>query len=286
MDSIYTNHQKRIKLNSINDATNLWIFGDVHRDAESCDANRWQWFLNKARKDDPEKTWYLGMGDYNDYASYSEQKALKNSNLHETTIEKFDRMVRQDVEFITDEMKQMEGRTLGLIEGNHTWEFTSGQTATELMCEIMKTTYLGFLTHYTLTFEFSGGKSSNVYIVACHGKAGGKRIGTSINQVEDMKAIFPAADIYIMGHNHDRGAWPVDVLIPTASGGKTHIKQKRQFLCRSGSFLKAYEKGKGGYVTGRLLRPADLGALKLIIGFHRDKSDGQDRVITDIEAII
>lgn len=285
MDNIYTNYQRKIELKSLSDKVNIWFFGDVHRDAEACDADRWKWFLERSQKDDPENTYYFGMGDFNDYASYTERKHIKNGELHETTIAKFDRMAKEDVEFIADEMKHMKGKMLGLIEGNHTWEFTSGQTATELLCERMESPYLGWLTHYTISFSFPGGKGLNVYIVACHGKAGGKRVGASINQLEDMKTIFPAADIYAMGHNHDRGAWPVDVLLPVTGKSGVKIKQKRQFLCRSGSFLKAYEKGKGGYVTNRLLRPADLGALKLTIGFHRDYTDG-DRIITDIEAII
>lgn len=285
MDFIFTKFQKVIELDNLDKQLNLWFFGDVHRDAEACDADRWKYFLKKARKDDPDNTYYMGLGDYHDFASYSEQKAIKNSSLHDQTIEKFNRVVMDDIDFFCDEIKQMRGRLLGLVEGNHTWQFLDNTTATQVMAEKMETNYLGWLTHFTLTLEWKG-KMQNIYIVACHGRAGGKRIGTSINQVEDMKAIFPAADIYIMGHNHDRGAWPVDVLIPSRGKKGISIKQKRQFLCRSGSFLKAYEAGKSGYVTSRLLRPADLGALKIRVGLHRDRKDGSDRLITDIEAVV
>jgi hypothetical protein len=285
MDALYTTKQKRIILPKIKDTINLYLFGDVHRDAENCDADRWKYFLKQSKKDDEESTYYLGLGDYHDFASYSEQKAIKNSGLHETTMLRLNKMVRQDVEFFTDEIKHMKGKVLGFVEGNHTWEFENGQTATQLLCEKMETEYLGWITHYTLTFQIHS-RVQNVYIVACHGKAGGKRAGASINQVEDLKVIFPAADIYVMGHDHNRGAWPIDVLLPYNGQNGVRIKQKRQFLCRSGSFLKGYESGKGGYVASRLLRPADLGALKLIIGFHRSQKDGDDRMITDIKAVI
>ena len=282
---IYTTKHKEIELNGFKDYINLYMFGDVHRDAENCDADRWKWFLEKAKEDDPDKTYYLGLGDYHDFASYSEQKAIKNSKLHETTMARLNKMVKQDVDFFCDEIKHMKGKLLGLIEGNHTWTFDdNGKTATQVMCEQMECPYMGWLSHLTITFKIYN-KRQSVYIVACHGRAGGKRAGASINQVEDMKVIFPAADIYVQGHDHNRGAWPIDVLLPTP--GRDHkLKQKRQFLCRSGSFLKGYESGKSNYVTSRLLRPADLGALKMVISFHRDSKDGVDRIITDIQAVI
>lgn len=279
METIYTVHKKVIKLKSWNDIVPIWFFGDVHRDAVACDKERWKWFLKKSEQD--KEAYYMGMGDYHDLASSREQVHLNRNDLHETTMETLDEVVEKNNRDFCVEIKQMRGRLLGLMDGNHNWRFPNGSTASEDLANRMGCEHLGWLTHFTLLFK-SGGKVQSVHIVACHGRAGGKRIGTSINQVEDMKAIFPIADIYIMGHNHDRGAWPIDVLYPTAGG---QIKQKRQFLCRSGSFLKAYEKGRSNYATGMLLRPADMGALKLNIGFHRDREEG-DRIITDIEAVI
>lgn len=290
METIYTTHSSRIRLDSFNDSVNLWAFGDVHRDAIGCDDGRWKHFLKKAAQDDPDKTYYIGMGDYHDLASAREQKHLNRDDLHETTMDTLDELVQKRNRGFAEEIKQMRGKLLGLIDGNHNWRFPNGVTSSEDLANRMGCEHLGWLCHYTITFEIGGPdtkkpKSVNVHILACHGKAGGKRAGASINQVEDMKSIFPIADIYIMGHDHHRGAWPVDILHPVSNKGKTVIKQKRQFLCRSGSFLKGYEPGTSNYVTGRLLRPSDLGALKLTIGFHRDQSDG-DRIITDIQALI
>ena len=281
METIYTTSRTEIDLEKLSRGIGIWFFGDVHRDATSCDEKRWKWFLEKAAKDDPEYTYYFGMGDYHDLASSREQQHLNRNDLHETTMESLDELVEKNNRKFAEEIKQMRGKLLGLIDGNHNWRFCNGVTASEDLANRMGAPHLGWLNHHTLSFRFNG-KGQNVYIVACHGRAGGKRVGTSINQVEDMKAIFPMADIYIMGHNHDRGAWPMDILYPTVNGD---IKQKRQFMCRSGSFKKAYETGKSAYEVGRLLRPADLGALKLNISFHRDRGKS-DRIITDIEAVI
>ena len=89
-----------------------------------------------------------------------------------------------------------------------------------------------------------------------------------------------------MGHDHQRAAHPVNVLIPQSGKDKFFIKQKRQYLCRSGSFLKGYQDGSNSYEVFRLYKPNDLGALKMTINFHRDQKDGLDRMITDIHSEI
>ena len=288
MERVYRTITKTIKINAFSEKINLWCFGDIHRFTKSCDEERWKHFLSEAKKDHNENTYYLGLGDYTDFASSSEQKALK-SEMHEQTIDDFGEIVQKRNRVLSTEMSFMKGNVLGLVDGNHGWVFHDGTTGTEDLANRLNTEYLGWLCHYTLKISVptkSKPRIQSIYIVACHGKAGGKTAGNSINQVDDLKHIFPIADLYIMGHDHQRLARPVSVLVPSYDGkGDTFIRQKRQFLCSSGSFKKAYVPDSAGYEVGRLLRPADLGALKLEISFHRDMSEG-DRVITDIKAII
>ena len=113
-------------------------------------------------------------------------------------------------------------------------------------------------------------------------------MGSSINAVDDMTRVINNADIYAMGHDHQRSATPKTVLSinNNSADGKVLLKQKRQFLVRSGSFQKSYEKDKSGYAQGRLMRPADLGAVRLNISTHRDTKDMVNSVILDIEGVI
>jgi hypothetical protein len=267
-------------------------FGDVHRDTPSCDEERWKWFLHCSQQYPQDKTYYLGMGDFNDFASAKEQKIIRNSDLHDQTRDKFDEIAKKDNRRIAKEIDFMRGRLWGLLDGNHNWIFKDSTTGVQDLCERMQTEYMGWLSHITLKiniFNKTGTSRSakttsiNMYIIACHGKAGGKLAGTTINQVEDLKRIFPVADIYLMGHDHQRGAWPTSVLIPGVNGAS--IKQKRQFLCRTGSFRKGYSDGVSGYEVGRLLRPSDLGAVVFSVKIHRDRKE-TDRLILDIKSIV
>ncbi len=285
MINTYKTFQKAYPLDGFSDYYDIYFFGDIHRFAKSCDVERWRYFLKKSKaaaEQRPDRTLFIGMGDYDDFASTREKADL--AKMHETTIESLEEMTEKRTRLIAFEMKHMRGRTIGLVEGNHHWLYANGTTTTMELADRLETDYLGWLCHYTLTFQM-GNKRMAVYMVLCHGKAGGKRAGASINQVEDMKSIFPAADIYCMGHNHQREAKPVSVLIPTHGKSTYALKQKRQFLCRSGSFKKAYEANTAGYEISRLLNPADLGAIKLRISFHKDMKEGE-RIITDITAEI
>jgi hypothetical protein len=225
------------------------------------------------------------------FASSKEQRFIHSGELHPDTVEDFDDMVQKRNRVLAAEMSFMKPNILGLIEGNHSWTFKNGHTSTEDLAERLDTEALGWLCHYTLRVVIKYSKESNkfinVYILACHGKAGGKTAGASVNQLDDVARIFPLSDIIIQGHDHQRFARPVSILVPTQhKNGEMKLKQKRQFLCRSGSFKKAYNPDSSGYEVGRLLRPADLGALFLEIGFHRDQKDGEDYIITDIVATV
>ena len=291
----YTYKTKQITIPcQLNDKHKLIPFGDVHRDTLGCDEDRWQWFLKKSETTTIENpsTWFLSMGDTHDFGSFSEVKKIKASALHQTTMEKFDMMAQEDNRKFCQEIGFMRGKMLGFIEGNHGWVMSDGKTANEDLAERMGSESLGWLCHYTLNFVFKdrGGSgkytTQNVYIVACHGKAGGKTAGNSVNQVDWMRNIFPAADIYIMAHDHERWVRPVNVLMPVIAKGGIKLKQKRQLLCRSGSFLKGYHDGASSYTVAGLFRPSDLGSIQIDISFHRDQRDGEDRIITDIHGIV
>ena len=144
---------------------------------------------------------------------------------------------------------------------------------------------LGWLSVIVVRLFESRGHSQSFSIFACHGSGGGKLLGTSINKVVDMQQIIPNADIYVQGHDHQRMAVPKSVIQIQYNNGFENgfqLKQKRQYFIRSGSFQKSYEKDKSGFAQGRLMKPADLGAVYMNISTHRTK----DVLILDIESIV
>jgi len=267
------------------DPITLWFFGDMHLDTKNCDRERWEYFRKKAQDTMDENTYFIGMGDYHDFASTREKRFLDGDGVHESTRQRFDEMAEKNNRELAAEISFMRGRILGFLVGNHSWVFQTGKTSTEDLAERLGTKEMGWLCHYTLMFRMKN-RNLNlaVHLVLCHGKAGGKTFGITINQVGDLKTIFPVADIYVMGHDHQRAAHPTSVLVPWSTNDGFKIKQKRQYLCRSGCFVKAYQDGSDSYEIFKLYRPSDLGALKMTISFHRDQKEGKERIITDISA--
>jgi hypothetical protein len=286
MNLIYTTHQKVIEIDKTPAHITLHFFGDVHRDS-SCDVDRWRSFLNRTKETQDDYTFYIGMGDYHDFASMSEQKKLLSAGLHETTMENIDSTVERMNRAFCLEISHMKGKLLGMIEGNHSWTFVNtGRTSTEDIASRMECDYLGWLTHYTLVFRLPNVSAISFYIVACHGRAGGKTYGVTLNQVSELKNIFPISDLFVMGHDHQRVADPISVLIPVRGKENYRIKQKEQLLCRSGSFKKSYEPGRGGYEMSRLLKPANLGALQVNVDINRIRTNGDDYLQAELSAIV
>jgi hypothetical protein len=279
MDHTYKIVKKTIEWKTA-DIFKLSFFGDVHYDAESCDRDRFAKFLRQARE---ENSHVFGMGDYFDFASAREQKALHTAGLHETTIEGFDGIVQSRNREMVAKLKDI--NILGLVGGNHTWKLANGYYADEDLADRLKTEYLGWLCVYCITFRFTGNKSVSLYFVLCHGTGGGKLPGTSINKIDDLKRIFPFADIYAMGHDHQRGCWPTSTLWPHNDGpGTLKIKEKRQYPIRTGSFMKSYQDNSSQYTTSGLMRPADLGGVRLNIKFTTKRNTSA--IGMDIESIV
>jgi hypothetical protein len=262
-------------------------FGDIHRDSELCDVERWQNFLRRCRDEDDAWTRYLLMGDPNEFASSSERLILSNPKLHESTKRMMEKTAGDDNNELISEIMFMKGRMLGVIEGNHRWEFMDGTTSDQRIATALKSKFLGGLCCIRVIITQEG-RTVNVDIVATHGKAGGKTAGATINQMDELRRIFPLADIYCGGHDHKRGVWPESTLLLQNSGrrGKMILKQKRQLLCRTGSFLRGYVDGEESYVADRLLRPCELGTIKLEITVKRDRSGGMDSTIADIHGLV
>jgi hypothetical protein len=262
-------------------------FGDIHRDSHACDEDRWKNFLKDCKANHDANTYYLGMGDYNDFASYSERKVLRN--LHESTSIKMDGWALRDVDRLASELEFMRGNLIGLIHGNHEWQFLDGDLATEKLCAKLGCKFLGYATYVRISAPMKG-KSGNRWsmdIFASHGKGGGQLLGSPYNNVEKMEKIFPNADIYLMGHDHHKGAISKTKLIAEGQheSEELTVKQRRQWFGRTGSFLRGWIDNEPSYVVGAMYPPTDLGTIRFNAKVSRNRKDGVDRVVKDITCV-
>lgn len=277
-EGCFTLHRVSIPVHNLNKPTYLIPYGDIHRFAPLCDVDKWLEFCKEysTKKD----TLFLGMGDYDDLASMSERKALNSCDLHEATLDTFDRIYAERCEKLAKELSFMKGKLVGLLEGNHYGVFMNGMTTTQKLCELLNCKYLGCSAFIRLSFIL-GGKASSIDIWANHGTAASRTLGSSISSVEKMEQVAEA-DIYLSGHDHRKyAALKAKLRLGTGNGG-IRLNQRQILLGRTGSFLKGYVEGEPSYIARRALPPTDLGVIEIELKMHRKRVNGGEDFHVDI----
>jgi hypothetical protein len=265
-------HIYKIHVETINDVINIVPFGDIHRFAPLCNVEKWYESIERMKSLDHDNTYFLGMGDYDDLMSASERAVFDNPKIHESTRETLDDFASAKTFELAKELDFMKGRIIGMLGGNHYYEFPSGMTSDHKLCEHLNTTYLGVSSVIRLSVsQGKRGSSSSLDIWAHHGMGASRLVGGSINRVEQMREGMHC-DVYLMGHDHQRAAVPVDLLVPSGGGaGVFRVKRKTQWLCRTGSFLNAYQDGKASYIVDAARGPVNQGHIELQVSLNREE---------------
>jgi len=282
-DSLFTTHRYEIPIAKYNEDYYLAVFSDVHRFAHNCDVDRWHEYLNYCKKLQKEtgRVYFLGLGDYDDMASTSERDLFFRAKLHDTTVKTLDDVADNRVKEFIKELDFMKDRLLGLIEGNHYYQFDSGQTSTMKMCDALKCKYLGGVSIVRLAFKYGVNdcrKITSLDIYAHHTagarSGGGRREGSSLNKIEDMAHVWDA-DIYLAGHDHKFNlGMPATMYLDQ----KMRVKQKERLLVRTGSYQKGYVPDTKGYVPSFSGKANFLGSPIIILRPTRDERGGEDTI--------
>lgn len=236
-------------------------FGDVHLDAPTHSKDKWHEFLEWAEAKG-DRAYFVGMGDYLDFMSSSERRSFINGDYHDSTKSTLEELADKHVEQFYCDIKFMQGRLIGLIEGNHYFQYSSGITSTQKLCEMLKCPYLGCLTFSRLRFRWKSNKTATLDVYAHHGKGAARLLGGSLNRVQQMSEAVEA-DIYLMGHDHKGPVAFNPRMRLEKCGNNLCIVERKQFFGRTGSFLRGYVPGQVSYVADGCLNPANLGVTKI-----------------------
>lgn len=260
-DSKCTTHRVVVPFENLHETQYLLPFGDIHRDSKNCHVQMWKEYCKWAAL--KPRSLFLGMGDYFDGFSDSERRGLNHAELHDSSNESLDDWARGKVEQFANEIGFMKGRVVGLLEGNHFYEFADGTTSTQYLCQLLGCKFLSWVSLVRLVYEYTkGNKTSAIDIFACHGKGASRLVGGSLNTVQQMQEIADA-DIYLMGHDHKKSIAMTTRLGLNNAGPGVHLKDKKKVYARTGSFLMGYAEDRPSYVAKALLTPNDLGTVKI-----------------------
>lgn len=222
--------------------------------------------------------WFLGMGEYLDSASYS-QRAIYNQ-LRDSEKIKEDDKIRKQADELLGLIGFTKGRWIGLIEGDHRWDFVTGRSVDQYIARGLGCDFLGTSTLLRLKLDHivpRGHDEADCIVYAHHGVGSSQTAGGQLNKPESLLK-WIAADIYLMGHTHAKLADPIDQQCITPDGVLYH---RTKIIARTGGWLAAYTatepldldapvtESRGTYVEQRALMPSAMGGLCFGIGVEQ-----------------
>ncbi len=261
----FTSHTYNMSSTTSNKPITLIPFGDIHYGAPLHCKNTFKRFCEFAKRSmDDHPTYFYGMGDYVEASSTSERKIL-NSGLHDSTIDIHDAYHMEVALELAHKLKFMKGNIIGLLGGNHYWQFASGAITDHILCQQLECRYLGVLNVTHVSVDINGQKKT-FDICAHHGKGGGKLIGSALNAVEDLRRVADA-DVYLMGHTHGKAIGAGSILRWNSSA--KDLEARDLVYARTGSFLLGHRNDKKSYISDAGLGPAPLGWVSIDATFSR-----------------
>lgn len=282
-DEIFTVASTEIRQN-YNETFHIIPLGDVHLGSEACDESRVDYMCHWIDKH--KNVYVIGLGDYTDMIRAHDRYAIETQTAQSTQLI-MDRIYREESDKFIKKVMPFKNRILGLGEGNHRGNLTSGITTTQYMCDKLNTKYLGYMSYFSVSVRPKTKQNTvnQLVFLIHHGIGGNGRLaGSTINRVERLERIA-SADIYLMGHDHQKGVRPVSKFVPCNSGG-FGIRSKKQLLITTGGFLKSYMPNMPSYAVRMAYPPADLGCAKITITLKRDQTDGKDISYFDMHASV
>ena len=262
-------------------------FGDIHRDSDMLSHTHWQAFLKRAKyAAEHQNAVFLGMGDYTDGVSTSERIVLGDHNLHETTKETLANQYKGVAKTLANELDFMRGRMIGMLGGNHYFQFNNGDTTDHVLAAHLGTKFLGVCSFIRLSIRFKNRPQKRIAfdIFAHHGKGAGSLPGSTFNTLEKMSTTA-IADIYLMGHDHKKGCIPSSprlILSSSTKNKEVTVRERTPWLGRTGSFVKAYQPGRVSYNVDAGRSSTSLGWIEFEITPRRSCEDNDDRIEFDI----
>lgn len=246
--------------------------GDFHIGSKACDMDKLR-ALIKWIESTPH-TYILGMGDYMDCINLSDAR-FDMSQIPAPYREKKDflsRLAQYQVEDAIDLLRPVKDRIIGLGIGNHELAMKKAYHYDPMydLCGKLDAHYLGWTSITRLNIK-RGRAINTIRIFAEHSNFGGRKKGGKVNRLEDRANDFEA-DIYLMGHSHDKLA-TTKTLLTVPSRGKLKLREKKRAFAICPSFFNAYMIGEITYAEVKGYSPTTTGVVRIDIEIKDDRVD-------------
>lgn len=222
--------------------------------------------------------WFIGMGDYIDFASPSNRARLKSAMLYDTAEEVIEDAVGGLVDAVFERfLKPTVGRWIGLLEGHHFFEY-GGRTSDMLLVDKLKTRHLGTSCYVHL-------KPCGVTLWAHHGQGGGQLPSAPLNKLYHTATGLQGADVYLMGHTTKLSAVRLSRPQPRWTRARPDLTHSDIHLVNTGGFSRSNiphnRRGtipRGDYAEQGMMTPSPLSAPLVYINTKAERLEDRVRV--------
>lgn len=221
-----------------------------------------------------EKAYFIGMGDYIDFASPSSRQKLLGSGAYDGPMKKLDDVADFLVQDVYQRfLKPTVGRWIGMLEGHHFWQYKAGDTSDMRLCTLLGTQHLG--TEAGL--EIVSPREGSFKVWAHHGFGAGSE-GALLNKLKLQAADWEGVRVFLMGHMTKLASTVIPKLTFTIAPSGPTLQEVRVILAGTGGWSKGKivsrrdgRVPRGNYVEQGGMRPVSLGAPILKLLSWRDR---------------
>ena len=231
--------------------------------------------------------YFLGFGDYGDFASPSNRQRLDGAALYDTAKSVLDKTALELTrDLYLRAFRKTEKRWVGLLHGHHWYRLQSGIITDQHLCEWLKAPFLGTCAAVRIQIVTGVTSRCNVTLWVHHGCGGGGKQGSPIGKLENLAPYWGGFDVFAMGHTTKSPAAPINRVYPRWHGnGAPDLIHKKILLINTGGYSKAYVEGvrqgnapMGGYAEKGMMNPSVIGSPVLKITPRlKDTGDGPTR---------
>lgn len=250
------------------DGATVFLFGDLQwtLDGHGFAEEAWEEF-RKDFKSTP-NAYAIGLGDYGDWLRPSMRAKIQSSaSGDKSALKQMDDMVRRMQDSLLEKMEFLKGRLVGLHNGHHCWEFTSGDNSDMRLCSALKTSYLGWMASTRLVFTppAKGQKGGFAHVlVSMHGTGSARFSSTDARWLEAN--IVPAwtADSYAKGHSCKSNVWSPFKRFDIRRRGPVGVREEIVTCFNVPGFNNGYTNGwDSSYVERAGFLPQAVGYSKM-----------------------
>ena len=203
--------------------------------------------------------WLLG-GDAIDAIGYRDKRFNPLNTPSWLTLRDLGKLGRVLFDYITELLKPIRHKCIGLAWGNHEDSLLRDTQSWERWEDFVKAIGapdMGVCGFRDLVFQTRKGTESAFRILVHHGSGAAATPGGKINRLAKTLNDFPRADLVLIGHLHDqieKRTTGID-----ADAGCTQIVDSTRLGVMCGTWLRTYSNGHPGYGEVRGYSPVPLG---------------------------